>query len=197
MRGYRPFPYAISVSDSSNIRFRNIHVDSNSAAGYCPEQGGCRQYTRSSKFSYGTCIYDPKQKAEVRDREFAYLDLGPTAPPAPALKASALLAAGAKLEKLAGGFYNASGAAVDAKGRLYFVDPNWHRIYRWTPETKDLSIIRDNPLFPVNLAFDKAGNLVVVSKGGPTMAVYAFKPDGPEDEITMLEREPPPSSVPA
>ena len=70
------------------------------------------------------------------------------------------------MEKLATGFYNLSGGAVDAAGRLYFVDPRWHRIYRWTPETKDLTIVRDNPLDPVNLVFDKAGNLIVVSSGG-------------------------------
>jgi sugar lactone lactonase YvrE len=79
---------------------------------------------------------------------------------------------------------------VDKDGRLYFVDARWHRIYRWSPESKKLEIVRDNPLNPVNLAFDKAGNLIVVSSGGPAMAVYAVRPDGPEDEVTLLERQP-------
>jgi len=182
VRSYRPFPYAIRITDSSNIRFRNVHVDSNSAAGYCPPSGDCRQYVRSSKFSYGTCILDPKMNTEVRDREFAYLDVtGDRIPVRPSR---------APVEKVASGFYNISGAAVDAAGRLYFVDPHWHRIYRYSPETKDLSILRDNPLNPVNLVFDKAGNLIVVSSGGPGMAVYSFRPDGPEDELTVLQREP-------
>ena len=190
VRGYRPFPYAIRITDSSNIRFRNVHVDSNSQGPYCPEKGDCRQYVRSSKFSYGTCILDPVLNQEVRDREFAFLNVsGARTPVAPA-RPSPVLEAGAKVEKLTSGFYNASGAAVDAAGRLYFVDPQWHRIYRWTPETKKLAIVRDNPLHPVNLIFDKAGNLLVVSNGGSGMAVYSFRPDGPEDEITVLEREP-------
>ena len=42
----------------------------------------------------------------------------------------------------------------------------------------------------MNLAFDKAGNLIVVSSGGKGMTVYSFRPDGPEDEITVLEPEP-------
>jgi len=42
----------------------------------------------------------------------------------------------------------------------------------------------------VNLVFDKAGNLLVVSSGGSGMTVYAFKPDGPEDELIVLNREP-------
>ena len=96
----------------------------------------------------------------------------------------------AKVEKLAGGFYHASGGTVDAAGRLYFVDAKWHRIYRWSPQAKELAIIRDNPLDPVNLVFDKAENLIVVSSGGSGMAVYSFRPDGPEEEITLLAREP-------
>jgi len=180
-RSMRPFPYAIRISDSSDIRFRNVHVDANSSAGYCPPSGECKQIVRASKFSYGTCIFDPDTKEEVRDREFAYLNYTSarrTPPAAP------------RVERLETGFYNLGGGAVDASGRLYFVDSRWHRIYRWSPESKQLTIVRDSPLDPVNLVFDKAGNLIVVSSGGPAMAVYAFKPDGPEDEMTVLEREP-------
>ncbi len=190
VRSLRPFPYSILIEGSSNIRFRNIHVDSNSSMAYCPETGECRQYVRSSKFSYSTCIFDPVRNLEVRDREFAFLDVNgnesKTTLTWPAVKGLAGVAA----EKLASGFFNISGAAVDAVGRLYFVDTRWHRIYRWTPETRQLSVVRDNPLSPVNLAFDKSGNLMVVSSGGPGMAVYSFHPDGPEEAITPLTREP-------
>ena len=75
VRSYHPFPYAVRISDSRDIRFRNVHVDSNSSMGYCPESGECRQYVRSSKFSYGTCILDTTLNAEVRDREFAFLNV--------------------------------------------------------------------------------------------------------------------------
>jgi sugar lactone lactonase YvrE len=189
VRSLRPFPYAIRITDSSNIRFRNIHVDSNSSMAYCPETGECRQYVRSSKFSYSTCILDPSLNLEVRDREFSFLNIpGERTDPAawPALN---LLAPGARVEKLATGFFNISGAAVDAAGRLYFVDTRWHRIYRWTPETKKLSIVRDNPLSPVNLVIDTSGNLIVLSSGGAGMAAYSFNPDGPEEQITLLTRE--------
>lgn len=180
-RSMRPFPYAIRISESSGIRFRNVHVDANSSAGYCLPSGECTQIVRASKFSYGTAILDADTGAEVRDREFAFLDY-PGLPPAPMPQP--------RLERLATGFYNLGGGTVDAQGRLYFVDARWHRIYRWSPETRRLSVVRDSPLDPVNLAFDRAGNLLVVSSGGPGMAVYAFKPDGPEDELTLLERQP-------
>jgi len=190
VRSYHPFPYAIRIYESSDIRFRNVHVDSNSAMAQCDESG-CRQYTRSSKVSFENCIFDQTLHAEVRDREFAWLDVsgraGPSKPPSKPRGPSPVLAPGATTEKLAGGFYNISGAAVDASGQLYFVDAHWQRIYRWSPERKDLSIVRDNPSDPVNLAFDKAGNLIVVSSGGKGMTVYSFNPDGPEDRMTVLE----------
>jgi sugar lactone lactonase YvrE len=188
-RSYHPVPYAVRIYDSSDIRFRNVHVDSNSSAAQCDESG-CRQLARSSKLAFETCIVDETRRAEVRDREFAWLDVsGPPAPSKPR-GPSPVLQPGAAVEKLTGGFYNASGGAVDASGQLYFVDAHWHRIYRWSPESKTLAIVRDNPLDPVNLAFDKAGNLLVVSSGGKGMTVYSFRPDGPEDQIAVLEPEP-------
>jgi len=78
---------------------------------------------------------------------------------------------------------------VDVDGRLFFVDAHWQRIYRWSPEAHDLDIIRDNPLDPVNLAFDKAGNLMVISYGGDG-TVYSFRPDSPADQLTLLKPQP-------
>src|ERR1035441_4520278 len=73
-RSYHPVPYAVRIYDSSDIRFRNVHVDNNSAASQC-DQSGCRQYTRSSKVPFETCIFDATLHAEVRDSEFAWLDI--------------------------------------------------------------------------------------------------------------------------
>jgi sugar lactone lactonase YvrE len=41
--------------------------------------------------------------------------------------ASTVIAEGARIERLAGGFYNISGAAVNSTGQLYFVDAHWQR----------------------------------------------------------------------
>jgi sugar lactone lactonase YvrE len=188
VRSYHPVPYAVHLYDSGDIRFRNVHVDHNSAATRCDESG-CRQITRSGKVPFETSIVDQSHDAEVRDREFAWLDVpgnrGPSRPRGP----SAVLAPEASVEKLSGGFYNISGAAVDATGQLYFVDAHQQLIYRWSPERKDLAVVRDNPLDPVNLAFDKAGDLIVVSSGGKGLTVYCFRPDGPEGQISVLAPE--------
>ena len=86
-----------------------------------------------------------------------------------------------------GGFNNIDGATVDAAGNVYFVDARFHRIYRWSQESRDVTLVRDSPLEPVGLAFDKSGNLLVVTR---LNKVYAFRPDGPGDEITVLQPEP-------
>ena len=92
---------------------------------------------------------------------------------------------GAKVEKLEDGFYSISGAAVDASGKLYFVDKHQQRIYGWSKD-EGLSVESDAPLDPVNLAIDKSGNLIVQSSFGAEGTVYAFKPGTPMDQVTVI-----------
>ena len=167
----QPLKYAVSVTDSSNIRFRNIHCYSD------------------SKASFDTTIYDQSHNSEIRQREFSWLTISGSAPlPRPA-HASAVLAEGSKIEKLAGGFFNISGGATDRSGNVYFVDAKCQTIYRWTIATQQLSKVRDNPLDPVQLFFDKAGDLIVVSYAG-NGTVYAFDPDSRNNDIKLLKAEP-------
>ena len=123
VRGFQPSPYAIRISDSTGIRFRNVHVDDNSSAPYCPETGECRQYVRSSLFSFGTCILDPKRKTEVRDREFASLDVVDGAPAARAATPASVLAPGAHVERrVAVAAVKDGGEAEDGLLRLGQID---------------------------------------------------------------------------
>ncbi|HEV2272625.1 MAG TPA: glycosyl hydrolase family 28-related protein [Acidobacteriaceae bacterium] len=190
VHSYQPFPYAISITDSQDIRFRNVHVDSNSSMASCDGAGVCRQIVRSSKVSFENAIVDPTSHAKIRDREFAWLDVPGSPVPPQARRPSPVLAPGAKVTELANGFDNISGAAADAAGRLYFVDSRFQRIYQWSPATKSADVVRDNPLDPVNLAFDRAGDLLVVSSGGKGETVYSFRPGSPEDQVTILQPEP-------
>ena len=188
--GYRvtrtraPFPAAVRLYQSGNIHFRNVHINAESGYPIC-DDNGCGTFLRASKFPYENAIQDVTHNLEVREREFAALDV-PDNPPNPAPSdASAALAPGAKVEKLADGFFSVSGAAVDASGKLYFVDHHEQRIYGWTA-AEGLTIERDNPLDPVNLAFDKAGDLLVVSSAGPEGTVYSFHPGSQEGQLTIL-----------
>jgi hypothetical protein len=47
-------------------------------------------------------------------------------------------------------------------------------------------MVRDAPLDPVNLAFDRSGNLMVVSYAG-SGTVYSFKPGAPEEQLELLK----------
>jgi sugar lactone lactonase YvrE len=168
---YQPFPYAIKVSNSKNIRFRNVHCYSD------------------SKTSFDNAVFDQTHSVEIRQREFSWLTLSGNEPSPRAREAVPVLAPGAKLEKVAGGFFNISGGAVDASGNLYFVDAKRQTIYRWSPSEHQLSIVCENPLDPVQLAFDKSGNLIVVSYAGQG-TVYTFKPGTEFNQVTMLKHEP-------
>jgi sugar lactone lactonase YvrE len=168
---YQPFPMAVHVSESREIRFRNVHVDSN------------------SKVSFDNSVVDSTQHGEVRAREFASLDIPRNPVAGGQIASSTLLEPHTQVKQLATGFFNISGAAVDAGGKLYFVDAHWQRIYSWSAVNEEAVVVRNTPLEPENLAFDKAGNLLVVSRSG-IGKIYSFRPDAPEDQITMLEPQP-------
>jgi hypothetical protein len=179
-----PFPTAVRIYRSSDIHFRNVHVNAESGYGIC-DANGCGTFLRLSKFPYENAIEDVTHHLEVREREFAALDI-PADPQKPKqTDASAVLDKGTTVRKLEDGFFSISGAAVNAAGKLYFVDHHNQRIYGWN-EAEGLTVERDNPLDPVNLAFDKAGNLIVLSSAGPESTVYTFKPGSSAEELTVL-----------
>ena len=132
---------------------------------------------------------DRTHHVEIRQREFAWLNISGNPPQASPVQPAPVLAAGAKVEKLAGGFFNISGGAVDSSGDFYFVDAKWQKIYRWSVPLRQLSVVRDNPLDPVQLAFDESGNLLVISYQGAG-TVYTFKPGTNFDQLTLLKPEP-------
>jgi sugar lactone lactonase YvrE len=179
-RTVRPVDTAARIFNSSGIRFRNVHVNAESGLATC-DANGCGTYLRASKFPAENSIRDLTHHIDTREREFAVLDY-PAGPKPPAVM-------GAKVEKLEDGFYSISGAAVDAKGKLYFVDKHQQRIYGWS-QPEGLSIERDNPTDPVNLAFDKSGNLLVLSSLGAEGTLYTFKPGSPATELTVIPATP-------
>jgi sugar lactone lactonase YvrE len=187
-RSRAPFPAAVRIYNSSEIHFRNLHVNAESGYAIC-DKNGCATFLRLSKFPYENAIEDVTHHLEVREREFAALDIPADPPQPPAVDASAVLVNGAAVKKLEDGFFSISGATIDSAGKLYFVDHHNQRIYSWS-EKQGLNIERDNPLDPVNLAFDKSGNLIVFSSAGPEGTVYTFRPDSSAEDLTVLTPQP-------
>jgi hypothetical protein len=178
-RSLKPAATAVRLINSSGIRFRNVHVNAESGIGFCDAKG-CGTYLRASKFPYENAITDVTRGLQVREREFAVLDVPGSPPPA---------YVGPVPEKLADGFYSIAGAAVDARGKLYFVDRKFQTIYGWSKKD-GLTIVRDDTHDPVNLAFDQSGNLMVLSSDGAAGTVYSFKPDGDRDDIRIIKPTP-------
>ena len=185
-RSLKPAPTAVRLFNVDNIRFRNMSTNAESGYATC-DANGCGTYLRASKFPFENAITDMTHKLEVRERQFAVLDVSAT-PPAPA---PVPLPAGltAKVEKLEDGFYSIAGGAVDDKGNLYFVDHHFHRIYRWS-EGRGLEVISDAALDPVNLAVDKSGHLMVLSSDGPDASVYSLDPWTAAPELTRIAPTP-------
>ena len=175
-RSYHPAETAVKLYNSSDIRFRNVHINAESGVALC-DKIGCGTYLRASKYPFDNAIQDKTRKLEVREREFAVLDVKDAPPPA--------VAAGPKVEKLEGGFWSISGATTGADGALYFIERRFQRIHRWT-KAKGLEVVRDHSLDPVNLAMDRSGKLLVVSSYGPQASVYSIDPNGPKDAMTMI-----------
>jgi len=114
--------------------------------------------------------------------------------PAKAGEKQSVIAPGAKLEKLAGGFEFTEGPAADAEGNVFFTDQPNNRIYKWSVDGK-LSIFHENPGRANGLYFDKDGNLLACAdlnnelwlidmKGNVTVLVKDYKGkklNGPND----------------
>ena len=167
IHSFQPFPWAVTVSNASNIHFRNFHCDSN------------------SKASFDSSIYDQNHDVEIREHEFASMDISGKAPPAKPQMPSPVVGHRAKVEKLAGGFFNISGGAVDSHADFYFVDAHWQRIYRWDSTRRQLST-NEVSFLPDNAVVDQAGNLMVVSDTG-NGTVYALDLS---NHVTQLKSQP-------
>lgn len=177
-RSYHPAETAVKLFNSTDIRFRNVHINAESGIALC-DKIGCGTYLRASKYPFENAIQDKTRKLEVREREFAVLDVtGPVAPGAPP-------EADPRVRKLETGFWSISGAATGADGALYFIEKRFQRIYRWT-QARGLELVRDHSLDPTNLAVDGSGKLLVVSSYGPQASVYSIDPEGPKDQLTMI-----------
>jgi sugar lactone lactonase YvrE len=184
-RSHSPVPAAVRIYNSSNIRFRNVRVNAEHGYGVCDEQG-CGTFLRAGKFPFDNAIQDVTRGVEVRERDFAVFDVtaNPVTGEAPALPS--VVAAGATLERLSSGFYAISGATVDVRGTLYFVDNYRHQVYAWSRET-GLTVVQDAPLDPVNLAVSRSGDLLVLSSAGNEGTVYSLRPARPASAVTTIE----------
>ena len=96
---------------------------------------------------------------------------------------ASVVADGAKVEKLAGGFAFTEGPAADAQGNVFFTDIPNNRIHKWSLDG-ELSTFRENSGGANGLYFDKDGNLLVCEGGGRRLV--SIDPNG---NVTVLADE--------
>lgn len=161
-----PFPYAIRTMNSSGLVFRGLRTWS------------------WTKFLFDNTLTDITSGRNIRAREIALLNINkPLRNPE-----------NIEVEKLADGFDFIDGAAVDPEGNIYFTDSRWNRIYCWDVKEECLNTICELPVFPVSLAFDTQGNLLVVSRfvrqatafNRGDIRVLSMDPKNPLETITEL-----------
>ncbi len=97
---------------------------------------------------------------------------------------ASVVAPGAKVEKLAGGFKFTEGPAADANGDIYFSDIPNNRIHKWDVGGKKLSIFREDSGGSNGLYFDKKGWLLACEMGGRRLVTTS-----PKCKVTVLADE--------
>ncbi|KQN71233.1 glycosyl hydrolase family 28-related protein [Sphingomonas sp. Leaf62] len=184
-RTAKPMDTAVRLFNSGDIRFRNVHVNAESAYAHCDTEG-CGTFVRASKYPFENAIKDLTTGQEVREREFAKLDV-PAATPRPAASVGVPVTPGVR--KLADGFYSIAGGATDAQGKLYFIDRFHQRIHGWSP-SEGLTTVSQTSLDPVNLTVDRSGRLLVLSGAGRDGTVYSIDPKAPDAVRTIAATAP-------
>jgi gluconolactonase len=96
-----------------------------------------------------------------------------------------VVAPGAKVVKLAGGFRFTEGPAADAQGNVFFTDIPNNRIHKWSldgsPLGGKLSTFREDSGGANGLFFDKSGNLLACEGGGRRLVSIS-----PQGGVTVL-----------
>ncbi|MFC2112498.1 SMP-30/gluconolactonase/LRE family protein [Bacteroidota bacterium] len=96
---------------------------------------------------------------------------------------SSLVAEGAKVEKLAGGFEFTEGPAVDRQGNIYFTDIPNSRIHKWSTDGQ-VSTFMEDTRRSNGLMFDRDVNLLACEGGGRRLVSI-----DPKGEVTVLAEE--------
>jgi sugar lactone lactonase YvrE len=142
-----PKTYAVMVKNSDDIRFENAKVFS------------------QTRLAFDNAVLDEDSGVAVRSQFFTnfVIKKGSMKPPAPAAQLPVVFEKGAKIEKLAGDFSNASGLTVDDAGHLFFTDAGVRKIYRWNDTDKKAQLIATTQGQPMVLGFVKPSTLLIVA----------------------------------
>lgn len=136
-----PAAYSIRSWGNQNVEFLNVH-----------------NYSQT-KYTSTIPLYDINSNLEVRPWEFNRLFITGNLS-----KQKMSVDSVGQVRQLVKGFEFADGICHDSKGNVYFSESRMRRIYKWSVDTKILSLVADFPWEPLSLACDTKDNLLVVFK---------------------------------
>jgi hypothetical protein len=145
-RNVAPKTYAVTVRNSTGIKFQNVKVFS------------------QTRLAFDNAVFDETSGAAVRAHDFIsfVVQKGMKAPGPLPLPAS-IFAKNAKLEQLATGFSNAAGLTADDAGHIYFTDAAKHKIYRWNESNKQAEVIAEISNQPMVMGFVPPSSLLIAT----------------------------------
>jgi sugar lactone lactonase YvrE len=151
IRVTKPYSSSIRKWGGNKIEFLNVH-----------------NYSQT-KYTTTAPLYDINTNTEIRPWEFTRLYIGDEQEvnSSSSMEASASPQVTAQPRQLATGFEFAQSVCPDSKGNIYFCESRMRRIYKWSADTRSLSLLADYPWEPLSLACDKKDNLLVVFKYVP------------------------------
>ena len=144
IRAFMPKRIGFRIWDCKNITFRNMH--------------NYTQILPVIEFP----IYDMNKKLPIYSWDFARLTVSGSEK---SLRPSCTVMD--KPVKLATGFELASGATTDSKGNIYFCENRLKKIYKWSADTEQITLIADYPWKPFTLTTDTQDNLLVIFRYDP------------------------------
>ena len=160
IRAFLPKEIGYRMWDCENITFRNMH--------------NYTQVLPVIEFP----IYDMNKRLPIYSWDFARLTItGQEKGLRPALDAVG------NPVRLATGFELASGAVADSKGNVYFCENRLKKIYKWSAETGEVTLLADYPWKPFTLAVDTQDNLLVIFRYDPQPGYLV---DGKQETVPRL-----------
>lgn len=153
-----PYPYAVRTWSCRDIEMLNVH-----------------NYAQT-KYAAVLPVYDINTDIQVRPWEFTRLYItGKETPKNNRISGD--------VQCLASGFEFAEGMTSDSKGNVYFCEQRMKRIYKWSVETNDLTLLADFPWEPLSLACDTKDNLLVIFRYNPQPG---YQVNGQQEAVEQL-----------
>ena len=177
---------AVELDDAHNITFANLfdyRVSRNilpKIAAVVSRNSGPVQLENMHDFSqtrlaFDNSVIDETSGVLVRTHDFTSFEIGPQLRIGAPLKLASAFTAGGRLEKLAGGFSNATGLTSSPIGEVYFTDAANHRVYRWNANAKQAEVMSQEIDSPQSATFVAPSTLLVIDNA---KRVFALAADG-------------------